>query len=605
MLGATRPASPLWAARSASSSSAAGVVLRPGLTLSPAVSTDQPMAAAPHSLRRAEQMVEAANDIAKLRQSTEQLEQAMGSPLTELRVLLDMPFMRGEPVASPLLQTATEKAQADNAMDTNGGVGHAFSEPSSLQSASVTQQYPELWEFLERHALQQYHSCIVHDLGATCLDDLQGVECSDLDDMGFKKLEKLRFEKAKKSILEYTTAVSNLTDENDSPEGVVDDDFAAMERSLFAAQAERKQAASLLEGTDTVAGQMSPQISQSMENAAAAVARADQRSAQLRADMDALNLEIQSIKSRAHDNNSAALSLSASSEIMAKVSNDATAYSVSGTHNSMVATAPEHVDRVVGYTADETVKAAAQHVHDVLIRMEHALLGTEPTVSSDVAAAATTALHLCAELEVALTTTARGLDAIHGEIGRWIELGSKMQTAVDTKNVSALNKANNTSADGAAAVAALAAGTADELRSLISQEHADAKAVAHELDRWIALPATLCRNSSSTGHTSSDAAAVTVQADAVADALRTAELVVASAAGLGDVSSTRNDFTESASSLALVQVSAALAQVEELAHANVVLRTAAAHAQQQTAAAKATADQLLTVAQVEQLAREK
>ena len=72
-------------------------------------------------------MTDITADLARLRQSTEHLEQAMGSPLTELRTLLEMPFMRGElsqraettlKAASPFFRTQSIGLDLPPAMQT-------------------------------------------------------------------------------------------------------------------------------------------------------------------------------------------------------------------------------------------------------------------------------------------------------------------------------------------------------------------------------------------------------------------------------------------------------------------------------------------------------
>ena len=299
MLGSESRSSPLWSARSSSSSSFANVMQGARLTLSPA--TDRTGSyglenagssfSAGASPFASDSRVDATNDLAKLRQSTHQLEQTMGSPLTELRVLLDMPFMRGE-VASPFLQTAETSSRVVEELRATESSSPRI--PISMLSTERP-QFPEIWEFLEKHALQHHHTSIVADLGATSLEDLQGVEDSDLDDLGFKKLEKIRFEKAVRPISEYISTVSDVANQD-----AAKDPFVEMEQSLFAAQRSRSDEASRTTSTASAAavtGALSPGASATVDKAAYAVAVADKRSSQLSADVEALNAELQAMKS--------------------------------------------------------------------------------------------------------------------------------------------------------------------------------------------------------------------------------------------------------------------------------------------------------------------
>jgi hypothetical protein len=108
-------------------------------------------------------------------------------------------------------------------------------EPLGTISAEAT----ELWEFLEKHSLQQYYAPIVDQLGGTGLEDLQGVDSDDLDALGFKKLEKLRFQKAVQSLAEYLSVISDLGSQEQDADGqsVFDD----MEREVAELEQQRSR----------------------------------------------------------------------------------------------------------------------------------------------------------------------------------------------------------------------------------------------------------------------------------------------------------------------------------------------------------------------------
>lgn len=246
-----------------------------------------PTNASPASVRAKEEVV-------ALKQSTLSLEATMGSPLKELRTLLEMPFMK---------QGEEDGAADEEERELRSGISDWFRAGTPLANLPQLPElpphkpevpyYPEIRDFLEDIGLQESYREFVVELGAMKVQDLYNVEEADLERLGLKKLEIKRF-------LDSTAAE--------------DDDavFEEIERELLEAGEEEVEeqrrlavrpdspgsfGGSLHSADETLFAEAREVAERAEAKVDEAVIAAEERTAKLAADVAALSAEMEAVRS--------------------------------------------------------------------------------------------------------------------------------------------------------------------------------------------------------------------------------------------------------------------------------------------------------------------
>ena len=133
------------------------------------------------------------DELEQLRLSTVCLEKTMGSPLVELRRLLEMPFMQSElpvyPTAAAPPEPSGEVPLGDE-LESDGAVEEGIPPGGGFDAGE------EVREFLEGASLGHLAPKLVEDFGAFTVSDLAHVTDEDLDRFGAREVEKRRFAEA-------------------------------------------------------------------------------------------------------------------------------------------------------------------------------------------------------------------------------------------------------------------------------------------------------------------------------------------------------------------------------------------------------------------------
>lgn len=223
-------------------------------------------------------------EVEALKASTLSLEATMGSPLKELRALLEMPFMAG----------AGEEDIDDEERSLRSGIADWFGGGTPLSALPTlppladreedVPNYPEIREFLEEIGLQGSYREFVVDLGAMSVQDLYVVEEQDLENIGLKKLEIRRFMSV--TAAEDDDAIFEEIEREMIEAGYEDRPMSPSQASLGGSLTSADEA--LFEARDT-ATRAEAKVDE-------AVAAAAERSAQLSADVAALNAEMEEMR---------------------------------------------------------------------------------------------------------------------------------------------------------------------------------------------------------------------------------------------------------------------------------------------------------------------
>ena len=302
----------------------------------------------------------------------------------------------------------------------------------------------------------------------------------DLDALGFKKLEKLRFQKVVQSLSEYLSVVSTLGNEEQDADGqsVFDD----MEREV----GEQRSRSEVSATTSNEASMSSEQVSRTIDRAADAVAIADKRSSQLTEDVQTLNAEILAIKNLtkfAITAPDAAAAVLPRDEVLASPvnsldSNSGPDHSLDEATARMAAQLQSAVDSAVNDSADESIlkqtalQACDQIAADqiLLAEMEASLEAKEKALREASFGHGTSDL---AGMQAELASTQSDLAEARAEIDRWVAVSERMHSQLAPPG------------ERSKAPSSTFVGEIDEWMNMANNLKAPSGAFVGEIDEWM------------------------------------------------------------------------------------------------------------------------